>query len=47
MAAVVCELAERGDVEAMRRLVARAGDVGRAIVTGVRRGIEEPPPDDG
>jgi N-acetylmuramoyl-L-alanine amidase len=42
MAAVVCELVERGDVAAMRRLVIRAGDVGRAIVRGVRRGIEEP-----
>ena len=46
MAAVVCELVERGDVEAMRGLVARAGDVGRAIVHGVRRGIEEAPTDE-
>ncbi len=46
MAAVVCELVERGDVAAMRRLVTRAGDIGRAIVTGVRRGIEEVPPED-
>ncbi len=43
MAAVVCELVERGDVAAMRNVVARAGDVSRAIVRGVRRGVEEPP----
>lgn len=47
MAAVVCELVARGDIDGMRRLVARAGDVGRAIVAGVRRGIEEPPDDTG
>ncbi|MGH9030782.1 MAG: peptidoglycan-binding protein [Acidimicrobiia bacterium] len=46
MAAVVCELVERGDVDAMRGLVARAGDIGRAIVHGVRRGIEDTPADD-
>jgi N-acetylmuramoyl-L-alanine amidase len=45
MAAVVCELVEEGDVEAMRRLVATAGDVGRAVVRGVRRAIEQPPVD--
>jgi len=39
MAAVVCELVERGDVAAMRNVVARAGDVSRAIVRGVRRGV--------
>ncbi len=43
MAAVVCELVARGDVEGMRHVVARAGDVSRAIVRGVRRGVEEPP----
>jgi hypothetical protein len=43
MAAVVCELVERGDVAAMRNVVARAGDVSRAIVRGIRRGVEEPP----
>jgi N-acetylmuramoyl-L-alanine amidase len=43
MAAVVCELVERGDVVGMRNVVARAGDVSRAIVRGVRRGVEEPP----
>jgi N-acetylmuramoyl-L-alanine amidase len=46
MAAVVCEIVERGDVPGMRRLVAHAGDVGRAMVRGVRRGVEEPLPDD-
>jgi N-acetylmuramoyl-L-alanine amidase len=45
MAAVMCELVEQGDVGAMRRLVARAGDIGRAIVRGARRGFEEPPDD--
>ena len=43
MAAVVCELVDQGDVTAMRNVVARAGDVSRAIVRGVRRGVEEPP----
>jgi N-acetylmuramoyl-L-alanine amidase len=43
MAAVVCELVERGDVAAMRNVVARAGDVSRAIVRGVRRGVGEEP----
>jgi len=43
MAAVVCELVDQGDVTAMRNIVARAGDVSRAIVRGVRRGVEEPP----
>jgi N-acetylmuramoyl-L-alanine amidase len=42
MPAVVCELVPQTDVEAMRSLVLAAGDVGRAIVRGVRRGIEEP-----
>jgi N-acetylmuramoyl-L-alanine amidase len=43
MAAVVCELVERGDVDAMRNVVARAGDVSRAIVRGIRRGVGEEP----
>lgn len=43
MAAVVCELVERGDVSAMRNVVARAGDVSRAIVRGVRRGVGDEP----
>ncbi len=42
MAAVVCELIERGDVDGMRNVVARAGDISRAIVRGLRRGVEEP-----
>lgn len=43
MAAVVCELVERGDVVGMRNVVARSGDISRAIVRGIRRGVEEPP----
>ena len=42
MTAVVCEIVPDDDVEAMRRVVATAGDVARAIVRGVRRAIEEP-----
>jgi len=42
MAAVVCQPVEADDVDGVRRLVARSGDVGRAIVRGIRRGIEEP-----
>ena len=42
MAAVVCEIVPDGDVAAMRGVVARAGGVGRAIVRGVRRAVEEP-----
>jgi N-acetylmuramoyl-L-alanine amidase len=42
MPAVVCEVVPDGDVDAMRGLVARAGDVARAIVRGVRRAVEEP-----
>jgi N-acetylmuramoyl-L-alanine amidase len=44
MAAVVCEVAPDGDVEAMRRLVANAHAVALAIVRGIRRAIEERPP---
>jgi N-acetylmuramoyl-L-alanine amidase len=40
MPAVVCELVPEGDVGAMRDLVTRAGDAGRAIVLGVREAIE-------
>ena len=40
MPAVVCEPVNGGDVEEMRTLVTRAGDVGRAVVLGVRKGIE-------
>lgn len=40
MPAVVCELIPEDDIDAMRDLVGRAGDAGRAIVRGVRRAIE-------
>jgi N-acetylmuramoyl-L-alanine amidase len=43
MPAVVCELVRDGDVGAMRDLVTRAGDAGRAIVIGVRSAIESSP----
>ncbi|MCZ7527825.1 MAG: peptidoglycan-binding protein [Acidimicrobiia bacterium] len=46
MAAVVCELARAGDATAMARLVEHSGTVAQAIVTGVRRAVEEPLPDD-
>lgn len=42
MPAVVCEVVPDGDIEAMRHLVARAADVARAIVRGVRRAVEDP-----
>ncbi len=42
MAAIACELLRHDDVDAMRRLVGAAGDLGRAIARGMRRGIEEP-----
>ena len=42
MPAVVCELAPDGDVDAMRALVASAGDTARAIVRGIQHGIEHP-----
>ncbi len=42
MPAVACEPVESGDIDGMRQLVARAGDISRAIVWGVQRGIEEP-----
>jgi len=40
MPAVVCELVPEDDVDAMRELVSRAGETGRAIVRGVARAIE-------
>jgi N-acetylmuramoyl-L-alanine amidase len=43
MAAVVCELVARGDVAGMRNVVARAGDISRAIVRGVCLGPGEAP----
>lgn len=42
MPAVVCQPVQADDVEGVRRLVSRAGAAGRAIVHGVRRGVEEP-----
>jgi hypothetical protein len=42
MTAVMCEVVPAGDVAAMRGLVARAGDVARAIVRGIRRAVEDP-----
>lgn len=45
--AVVCEPAAADDVEALRMLVRHAAEVGRAIVTGLRRANERPPADEG
>lgn len=42
MPAVVCQPTDGHDTAAVRRLVARSGEAGRAIVAGVRRGFEEP-----
>jgi N-acetylmuramoyl-L-alanine amidase len=42
MPAVVCQPVQADDVEGVRRLVARAGPAGRAIVSGIQRGVEEP-----
>jgi N-acetylmuramoyl-L-alanine amidase len=42
MPAVVCQPVEADDVEGVRRLVSRSGIAGRAIIRGVRRGIEDP-----
>jgi len=42
MAAVLCEPVARDDVAATRRLVTSSADVARAIVRGMRRGVEEP-----
>lgn len=46
MASVVCELAHAADPDAMARLVGTVPSVTRALVAGIRRGIEEPPADD-
>jgi N-acetylmuramoyl-L-alanine amidase len=43
MAAVICEPVAQVDVDAMRALVLRGADVARAVVRGVRRGVEQPP----
>ncbi len=45
MTAVVCDLVPDDDVEAMRALVTRAGDTGRAIVRGIQHAGEHPTPD--
>jgi N-acetylmuramoyl-L-alanine amidase len=42
MAAVICELVARDDADAMAALAADLPAVARAIVDGVRRGVEEP-----
>lgn len=42
MTAVVCEPVERGNPSGMRDLVERSGDIGRALIHGVRRAVEEP-----
>jgi len=42
MPAVICEPAAAHDVRTMAVLVSRSADVARAIVRGVRRGVEEP-----
>jgi N-acetylmuramoyl-L-alanine amidase len=46
MAAVLCEPAAHDDVAGTRQLVTGGGDVAHAIVRGVRRGVEEPGPDE-
>ncbi len=43
MAAVICEPVAQVDVDGMRALVSRGADVARAVVRGVRRGVEQPP----
>jgi N-acetylmuramoyl-L-alanine amidase len=42
MPAVVCQPAQADDTDAVRWLVSRTGDAGRAIVRGLRHGIEDP-----
>jgi N-acetylmuramoyl-L-alanine amidase len=46
MTAVVCELVGRDDAHARVMLTTRLPDVTRALVEGVRRGVEEPPEPD-
>ena len=43
MASVVCELVHEADPDEMARLVGAIPRAARALVAGVRRGIEEPP----
>ena len=42
MAAVLCEVAVRGDASSMGVVVTHAAEVARAIARGLRRGVEEP-----
>jgi N-acetylmuramoyl-L-alanine amidase len=42
MAAVVCELAGRDDAAAMAAVTAASPQLARVIVSGIRRGVEEP-----
>jgi hypothetical protein len=42
MAAVICEPVAQVDVAATRALVLQGAAVARAVVRGVRKGIEEP-----
>ncbi|MFN8027522.1 MAG: peptidoglycan-binding protein [Acidimicrobiia bacterium] len=42
MAAVLCEPVPEGDVEAMRELVTRGGDVARAVLAGILGALEHP-----
>ena len=46
MAAVICEPVAADDIGSMRTLVVRGADVARAVVRGVRHGVEEPPTGD-
>ncbi len=43
MTAVVCELVGRDEADARALLTTRLPDVSRALVEGLRRGVEEPP----
>jgi N-acetylmuramoyl-L-alanine amidase len=46
MAAVVCELIGRSDDDTRAMLTTRVPDLAPALVEGIRRGVEEPPPAD-
>ena len=46
MPAVVCELAQEGDVAAMRSVVAAIGPITQAMLRGVRSGVERPEVDE-
>jgi hypothetical protein len=45
MAAVICEPVAAQDVAGMRTLVGRGTEIARAVVRGVRNGVERPEPD--